>query len=100
MSEYTSISRVDLLERIDFITIDLENKFFFIQIVDVTSNNVQLRITIDLKKGTTKVAGNGRVKKYTAEEIEHLLIGLKITAQTCIDNNLYNPYELKKYIES
>ncbi|MBK5491764.1 hypothetical protein [Bacillus sp. TH13] len=100
MSEYTSISRIDLIERFDFITIDLENEIFVIQVVDVKNNNVLLRINIDLKNGTTKVAGNGRVRKYTTEEIEHLLIGLKITAHACIDNNLYNPYKLKKYIES
>ncbi|AWC30956.1 helicase [Bacillus cereus] len=100
MSDYTSISRIDLVERFNFITIDLENKNFYIQVVDVKSNNVLLGITIDLENDTTKVAGNGSVKKYTDEEIEHLIIGLKITAQSCIDNNLYNAYELKKYLEN
>ncbi|MEH7186081.1 protein Dhp61 [Bacillus toyonensis] len=99
MSDYSSIARIDLVERFNFITIDLENKNFYIQVVDEKSNNVLLGLTMDLKKGTTKVAGNGSVKKYTDEEIEHLLIGLKITAQTCIDNNLYNAYELRKYLE-
>ncbi|WP_242243259.1 hypothetical protein [Bacillus cereus group sp. BfR-BA-01309] len=100
MSNYTSIPRIDLVERFDFITIDLENKFFYIQVLDVKSNNILLRITMNLEKDTTKVAGNGRVKKYTDEEIKHLLIGLKITAQSCIDNNSYNAYELKKYLQS
>ncbi|MCU5653177.1 hypothetical protein OCF56_04560 [Bacillus mycoides] len=75
-------------------------KNFYIQVVDVKSNNVLLGINIDLEKDTTKVEGDGSVKKYTDEEIEHLLIGLKITAQSCIDKNLHNAYELRKYLES
>ncbi len=34
------------------------------------------------------------------EEIEHLILGANITSQSCIDNNLYNAYELKKYLEN
>lgn len=97
MNEYTSEAKISLVEKFNFITIDLENKFFYVQVVNAKNNNVLLGVTIDLDKDETKVEGN--VENYNTLKIEHLLIGLKITAQTCIDNNLHNAYELAKFNE-
>ncbi|WP_165770984.1 protein Dhp61 [Bacillus cereus] len=94
---YTSYATLEQVERFDYITIDLENKFFYIEVVDIKTSKVLLGVSLDLQKNKTTV--NGDIEKYRTLQIDDLLAGFKITAQLCIDHNLRNQDELWAFIE-
>ncbi|WP_459499076.1 protein Dhp61 [Bacillus sp. C1] len=96
--DYTSYAILEQIERFDYITIDLENKFFYIEVVDIKTNKVLLGVSINFKKDTTTV--NGDIEKYHTLQINDLLTGFKTTAQMCIDNNLRHADELWAFIEN
>ena len=85
------------VEKFEYITIDLENKFFYIEVVDIKTSKVLLGVSLDLQKNKTTV--NGDIEKYHTLQIDDLLAGFKITAQLCIDHNLRNQDELWVFIE-
>ncbi|PDY13369.1 hypothetical protein CN507_22075 [Bacillus cereus] len=85
------------VERFDYITIDLDKTFFYIEVVQVATNIVLLKISLNLDKGETIVAGN--VKQYDPSRLEHLVQSFKRTAQTCLEHNLRNPEELFAFWE-
>ncbi|MED2793841.1 hypothetical protein P4256_19220 [Bacillus wiedmannii] len=85
------------VERYDYITIDLDKKFFYIEVVNLQSNKAVLKISINLEKGETMIEGN--TIQYDTLHIEALLQGLKCIAQTCIDRNLSNQEELFAFLE-
>ncbi|MGI0535306.1 hypothetical protein KFD70_23770 [Bacillus pfraonensis] len=96
--DYTSYAVLEQVEKFDYITIDLENKFFYIEVIDIKTNKVLLSVSLDLKRDKTTV--NGDIEKYHTLQIDDLLTGFKITAQMCIDNNLRNTEELWAFIEN
>ncbi|MCI0763841.1 hypothetical protein [Bacillus sp. TL12] len=95
--DYTSYAVLEQVEKFDYITIDLENKFFYIKVIDIKTNKVLLDVSLDLKRDHTNV--NGDIEKYHTLQIDDLLAGFKITAQLCIDHNLRNQDELWAFIE-
>ena len=50
------------VERYDYITIDLDKKFFYTEIVQLETNRTLLKISLNLEKDETIIAGN--VKQY------------------------------------
>ncbi|EEK54337.1 protein Dhp61 [Bacillus cereus] len=80
------------VERFDYITIDLDKKFFYIEVVQLETNITLLKISLNLEKDETIIAGN--VKQYDPSRLEHLVQNFKLTAQTCIEHNLRSPEEL------
>ncbi|WP_436864221.1 protein Dhp61 [Bacillus fungorum] len=85
------------VERFDYITIDLEQQFFCIEVVNVKSNTTVLKISINLQKDETMVEGN--IIHYDTFHIDALLQGLKCVARTCINHNLRNQKELFAFLE-
>lgn len=80
------------VERFDYITIDLDKKLFYIEVVQLETTITLLKIFINLEKDETIIAGN--VKQYDPSRLEPLLQSFKHTAQTCIEHNLRSPEEL------
>ncbi|PHD15493.1 protein Dhp61 [Bacillus wiedmannii] len=95
--EYTTVGNLELVERFDYVTIDLDKQFFYIEVVNLQSNKALLKISINLEKGETMIEGN--TIQYDTLHIEALLQGLKCIAQTCIDCNLSNQEELFAFLE-
>ncbi|WP_377864188.1 hypothetical protein [Bacillus sp. R86525] len=95
--EYTTTCNLELAERFDYVTIDLEKQFFCIDVVNLQSNTAVLKISINLEKDETMVEGN--IIQYDTLYIDTLLQGLKCIAQTCIDRNLRNQEELLAFLE-
>ncbi|WP_410984120.1 hypothetical protein [Bacillus cereus] len=95
--DYTIYAVLEQVEKFDYITIDLENKFFYIEVIDTKTNKVLLGVSLDLKRDQTKV--NGDIEKYHTLQIDDLLAAFKITAQLCIDYNLRNQDELWAFIK-
>ncbi|MGE6547827.1 hypothetical protein ACQKFK_02105 [Bacillus mycoides] len=95
--EYTTTCNLELSERFDYVTIDLEKQFFCIDVVNLQSNTAVLKISINLEKDETMVEGN--IIQYDTLYIDTLLQGLKCIAQTCIDHNLRNQEELFAFLE-
>ncbi|HDR4734504.1 TPA: hypothetical protein QCR36_000018 [Bacillus cereus] len=95
--EYTTTCNLELTERFDYVTIDLEKQLFYIEVVNLQSNTAVLKISINLEKDETMVEGN--IVPYDTFHIEALLQGLKCTAQTCIEHNLRNQRELFAFLE-
>jgi hypothetical protein len=88
---------LELSERFDYVTIDLEKQFFCIDVVNLQSNTAVLKISINLKIDETMVEGN--IIQYDTLYIDTLLQGLKCIAQTYIDRNLRNQEELFAFLE-
>ncbi|PKJ57382.1 protein Dhp61 [Bacillus sp. SN10] len=80
------------VERFDYITIDLDKKFFYMEIVQLETNITLLKISLNLDKDETIIAGN--VKQYDPSRLENLIQSFKHTAQTCLEHNLRSPEEL------
>ncbi|PFC85801.1 hypothetical protein CN272_19080 [Bacillus anthracis] len=80
------------VERFDYITIDLDKKFFYIEVVQLETNITLLKISLNLDKDETIIAGN--VKQYDPSRLESLIQSFKHTAQTCLKHNLRSPEEL------
>ncbi|MDD7998816.1 hypothetical protein [Bacillus cereus] len=80
------------VERFDYITIDLDKKFFYMEIVQLETNITLLKISLNLDKDETIIAGN--VKQYDPSRLESLIQSFKHTAQTCLEHNLRSPEEL------
>ncbi|MEB9682035.1 hypothetical protein P4J24_08950 [Bacillus anthracis] len=80
------------VERFDYITIDLDKKFFYMEIVQLETNITLLKISLNLDKDETIIAGN--VKQYDSSRLESLIQSFKHTAQTCLEHNLRSPEEL------
>ncbi|WP_264448317.1 hypothetical protein [Bacillus cereus] len=95
--EYTTTCNLELAERFDYVTIDLEKQFFCIEVVNLQSNTAVLKISINLKKNETMIKGN--IVQYDTLYIDALLQGLKCIAQTCIDRKLKNQEELFAFLE-
>lgn len=88
---------LELVERFDYVTINLDKQFFYIEVVNLQSNTAGLKISINLEKDETIVEGN--IMQYDTSHIDALLQGLKCVAQTCIDRNLSNQEELFAFLE-
>ncbi|EEM87409.1 hypothetical protein bthur0012_45360 [Bacillus thuringiensis serovar pulsiensis BGSC 4CC1] len=95
--EYTTVGDLELVERFDYVTIDLDKQFFYIEVINLQSNKAVLKISINLEKDETMIEGN--TIQYDTLHIEALLQGLKCVAQTCIDRNLSNQEELFAFLE-
>ncbi|AAU15846.1 hypothetical protein I6G76_28835 [Bacillus cereus] len=80
------------VERFDYITIDLDKKFFYMEVVQLETNITLLKISLNLDKDETIIAGN--VKQYDPSRLESLIQSFKHTAQTCLEHNLRSPEEL------
>ncbi|MEF7556235.1 hypothetical protein [Bacillus thuringiensis] len=80
------------VERFDYITIDLDKKFFYMEIVQLETNITLLKISLNLDKDETIIVGN--VKQYDPSRLESLIQSFKHTAQTCLAHNLRSPEEL------
>lgn len=80
------------VERFDYITIDLDKKFFYMEVVQLETNITLLKISLNLDKDETIIAGN--VKQYDPSRLEQFIQSFKHTAQTCLAHNLRNPEEL------
>ncbi|MGQ0416947.1 protein Dhp61, partial [Bacillus sp. HC-TM] len=89
--EYATTGDLELIERFDYVTIDLDKQFFYIEVVHLKSNKAVLKISINLEKDETVVEEN--IIQYDTLHINALLQGLKCVAQTCIDHNLSNQEE-------
>ncbi|EEL80110.1 MinD family ATPase domain protein [Bacillus cereus AH1271] len=59
------------VERFDYITIDLDKKFFYIEVVQLETNITLLKVSLNLDKDETIIAGN--VKQYDPSRLEHLI---------------------------
>ncbi|PGM86810.1 protein Dhp61 [Bacillus cereus] len=95
--KYTTVGNLELVERFDYVTIDLDKQFFCIEVVNLQSNKAVLKISINLEKDETLVERN--IIQYDTLHINALLQGLKCIAQTCIDCNLRNQEELFAFLE-
>ena len=80
------------VERFDYITIDLDKKFFYMEVVQLETNITLLKISLNLDKDETIIAGN--VKQYDPSRLEQFIQSFKHTAQTCLAHNLRSPEEL------
>ncbi|HDR6270888.1 hypothetical protein [Bacillus thuringiensis] len=80
------------VERYDYITIDLDKKFFYMEVVQIETNLTLLKISLNLKKDKTIV--DGKAKHYDSSRLEQLIQSFKRTAQTCLEHNLRSPEEL------
>ncbi|PEP23874.1 protein Dhp61 [Bacillus wiedmannii] len=80
------------VERFDYITIDLDKKFFYVEVVQLETNITLLKLSLNLDKDETIIAGN--VKQYDPSQLEQLIQSFKRTAQTCLEHNLRNPEDL------
>ncbi|AIE81241.1 hypothetical protein GM610_19710 [Bacillus tropicus] len=80
------------VERFDYITIDLDKKFFYMEIVQIETNITSLKISLKLDKDETIV--DGKAKHYDPSRLENLIQSFKHTAQTCLAHNLRSPEEL------
>ncbi|MEK4502542.1 protein Dhp61 [Bacillus sp. FSL R12-0069] len=70
------------VERYDYIIIDLDKKFFYMEVVQLETNITSLKISLNLDKDETIIAGN--VKQYDPSRLESLIQSFKHTAQTCL----------------
>ncbi len=91
------MANLELVERFDYVTIDLDKQFFCIEVVNLHSNTVILKISINLKTDETMVEGN--IVQYDTLHRDALLQGLKETAQMCMTHNLRNQEELFAFLE-
>ncbi|WHY28546.1 protein Dhp61 [Bacillus wiedmannii] len=80
------------VERFDYITIDLDKKFFYIEVVQIETNITLLKISLNLENGETIV--DGKAKHYDSSRLKHFIQSFKRTAQTCLKHNLRSPEEL------
>ncbi|MGD6890647.1 hypothetical protein [Bacillus mobilis] len=80
------------VERFDYITIDLDEKIFYIEVVQLETNITLLKISLNLEKDETIIAGN--VKQYDPSRLEQLIQTFKRTAQTCLEHHLRSPEKL------
>jgi hypothetical protein len=62
--EYTTTYKLELSERFDYVTIDLDKQFFYIEVVNLQSNITVLKISINLQKDEMV---NAVVQKYYPE---------------------------------
>ena len=62
--EYTTTYKLELSERFDYVTIDLDKQFFYIEVVNLQSNITVLKISINLQKDEMV---NAVVQKYYTE---------------------------------
>ncbi|PFR34910.1 hypothetical protein [Bacillus cereus] len=95
--EYTTTYKLELSERFDYVTIDLDKQFFYIEVVNLQSNITVLKISINLQKDEMMVEGH--IIHYDTFHVDALLQGLKYGARTCIDHNLKNQKELFAFLE-
>lgn len=80
------------VERYDYITIDLDKKFFYMEVVQLETNITLLKISLNLEKDETIV--DEKAKHYDSSRLEHFIQSFKHTAQTCLEHNLRSPEEL------
>lgn len=80
------------VERFDYITIDLDKKFFYVEVVQLETNITLLKLSLNLDKDETIIAGN--VKQYDPSRLEQLIQSFKRTSQTCLEHNLRSPEDL------
>lgn len=80
------------VERFDYITIDLDKKFFYIEVVQIETNITLLKISLNLEQDETMV--EGKAKHYDPSRLEQLIQSFKCTAQTCLEHNLRSPEDL------
>ncbi|MED3686070.1 MULTISPECIES: hypothetical protein [Bacillus cereus group] len=80
------------VERYDYITIDLDKKFFYMEVVQIETNLTLLKVSLNLDKDETIITGN--VKQYDPSRLEQLIQSFKRTAQTCLEHNLRSAEEL------
>ncbi|MGG2066322.1 protein Dhp61 [Bacillus sp. S14(2024)] len=90
-NKYTSYAKLKLTYQYKFINIDLANKLFTIDIIDVKNERIILTISMDLSKDTVEIEGN---LKDFPHNIEETLFSLKSTANDCIKNNISNSNQL------
>ena len=62
------------------------------EIVQLETNITLLKISLNLEKDETIIAGN--VKQYDPSRLEQFIQSFKHTAQTCLAHNLRSPEEL------
>ncbi|RAS96952.1 hypothetical protein A6E21_03615 [Bacillus cereus] len=91
-SEEDIVGYFKQVEKFDYITIDLDKKFFYMEIVQLETNITLLKISLNLEKDETIIAGN--VKQYDPSRLEQFIQNFKHTAQTCLAHNLRSPEEL------
>ncbi len=60
--------------------------------MQLETNITLLKISLNLAKGETTIAGN--VKQYDPSRLEQFIQSFKRTAQTCLEHNLRSPEEL------
>ncbi|MDM8360550.1 protein Dhp61 [Bacillus thuringiensis] len=77
------------VERYDYITIDLDKKFFYMEVVQIETNLTLLKVSLNLDKDETIITGN-----YDPSRLEQLIQSFKRTAQTCLEHNLRSPEAL------
>ncbi|MCU5378996.1 hypothetical protein OCA08_17850 [Bacillus cereus] len=80
------------VERFDYITIDLDKKLFYIEVVQLETNITLLKVSLNLDKDETIIVSD--VKQYAPSRLEQLIQSFKHTAQTCLEHNLRSPEEL------
>ncbi|KFN02569.1 hypothetical protein D0U04_04100 [Bacillus clarus] len=85
-------------ERFDYITIDLDKKFFCIEVVHIETNTVLLKISINLEDDETIVEGN--VRQYDSFRLDDVVQSFKRTAQICIEHDLWNTEELFNFLKT
>ena len=62
------------------------------EVVQLETNITSLKISLNLDKDETIIAGN--VKQYNPSRLEQFIQNFKHTAQTCLAHNLRSPEEL------
>ena len=62
------------------------------EVVQLETNITSLKISLNLDKDETIIAGN--VKQYDPSRLEQFIQSFKHTAQTCLAHNLRSPEEL------
>lgn len=90
-NKYTSYSKLELTYQYKFIHIDLINKLFKIDIIDVKNKEIILRISIDFSTDTIQIEEN---LEDFPHDIKETIFSLKSIANNCIKNNISNPDQL------
>ncbi|WP_439874294.1 protein Dhp61 [Bacillus mycoides] len=80
------------VEQFNYITIDLDKKFFYIEVVQIETNITLLKMSLNLEQDEAII--EGKAKYYDPSRLEQLIQSFKHTAQTCLEHNLRSPEEL------
>ncbi|CAM4069826.1 hypothetical protein BAMA_01550 [Bacillus manliponensis] len=97
-NDFTSYASLDLVEHFDFVTIDLQRKFFVVHIVEVKTDKILLKVFINYDEDDVRIEGD--TAHYETMDIACLIESLKVTAKLCIENDLCNDEELETFLRS